>query len=109
MKRTLVSAAVLALLAGGAGVATAGPGPNGNNNHGLCTAYFAGSETGQENKRKAPPFKALEEAADQADTGNQDGASTEDEVMAFCEAFLGGNGNGNGNNGNPKAERAPKG
>jgi hypothetical protein len=44
-----------------------GPGPNGHNNHGLCTAYFAGSETGQEHKRNAPPFQALEEAAEQND------------------------------------------
>ena len=108
MKRTLVSAAVLAVLAGGVGVSAADPGPNGNNNHGLCTAYFAGSENGQEHKRKAGPFAELERQADEA-TGNPDGTGTEEEVAAFCADFLGGNGNENGNNGNPKAGREPKG
>lgn len=103
MKRTIISAAVLALVAGGAGVSLADPGPNGNNNHGLCTAYFAGSENGQEHKRQAGPFAALEEEAGDAD-GNGTAGEPSD-VAAYCEAFLGGNGNGNGNNGNPKAGR----
>jgi opacity protein-like surface antigen len=67
VKRTVISAAVLALLAGGASAAVAGPGPNGNNTFGLCTAYFAGSEKGQEKKRQAPPFQGLEKAAEEAD------------------------------------------
>ena len=103
MKRTIVSAAILALVAGGAGVSVAAPGPNDNNNHGLCTAYYAGSENGQANKRKAPPFVALEAAADAA--GDADGETTAEEMETFCSTFLGGNGNGNGNNGNPKAGR----
>ena len=57
------SAAALALTAGGAVVAVADPGPNGNNNYGLCTAYFAGSDQGREKKRQAPPFQGLEAAA----------------------------------------------
>ena len=57
-----VAAVVMAL--GGASVAVADPGPNGHNDFGLCTAYFAGSEKGQEMKHKAPPFAALEAAAD---------------------------------------------
>ena len=62
------SAAALALTAGGAAVAVADPGPHhGNNAYGLCTAYFAGSEKGQEEKRKAPPFQGLEAAAEEAD------------------------------------------
>ena len=61
------SAAALALTAGGAVVAVADPGPNGNNTFGLCTAYFAGSERGQEQKRKAPPFQGLEAAAEASD------------------------------------------
>ena len=65
--RKLLAAALTALfLAGGAGVATAEPGPNGHNTFGLCTAYFAGSERGQEEKRKAPPFQGLEAAAEEA-------------------------------------------
>jgi hypothetical protein len=58
-----IPAAVLALAMGGATVATADPGPNGHNTFGLCTAYFAGSDKGQEMKHKAPPFAALEAAA----------------------------------------------
>ena len=61
------AAAALALTAGGMAVAVADPGPNGNNTFGLCTAYFAGSERGQEQKRKAPPFQGLEAAAEAAD------------------------------------------
>ncbi|MGH3332236.1 MAG: hypothetical protein ACRDPJ_13135 [Nocardioidaceae bacterium] len=56
------------LVAGGlTTAAVADPGPNGHNNFGLCTAYFSGSEKGQEMKRKAPPFQALEAAAEAAD------------------------------------------
>ncbi len=59
VKTLLVPAAVTLLAIGGAATtAIADPGPNGNNTFGLCTAYFAGSETGQEHKRKAPPFAA---------------------------------------------------
>ncbi len=62
------SVATLALTFGAAGFAAAGePGPNGHNTFGLCTAYFAGSERGQEMKHKAPPFQGLEAAAEAAD------------------------------------------
>jgi hypothetical protein len=63
----LVPLAAAALLAGGTAVAVGDPGPNGHNTFGLCTAYFAGSEKGQEMKRKAPPFQGLEAAAEAAD------------------------------------------
>jgi hypothetical protein len=66
------------------------PGPNGDNTFGLCTAYHAGSETGQENKRKAPPFQGLEDAA--KDAGY-------DTVAEYCDEYgqrPGGGGNGNG-------------
>lgn len=90
MKRTVVSAAVLALLAGGAGVSVAaGPGPNGKNDFGLCKAYFAGSEQGRENKRNAPPFQALEDAAgvEEDDTAQE----RDEKVEEFCStAFPGG-------------------
>jgi hypothetical protein len=56
-----VAAVVMAL--GGASIAVADPGPNGHNTFGLCTAYFAGSDKGQEMKHKAPPFQGLEAAA----------------------------------------------
>lgn len=68
IRNILVPAVAIAAVAGGTtAVATAlPPGPNGHNDFGLCTAYFAGSETGQEHKRKAPPFAALEAAASDA-------------------------------------------
>lgn len=68
VKSLLVPAAVTLFAIGGAATtaAVADPGPNGHNNFGLCTAYFAGSEKGQEMKHKAPPFVALEEAASAA-------------------------------------------
>jgi hypothetical protein len=68
MKRTIISAAVLALGLAGAGVSLAdpgngGPGPNGHNNWGLCNAYAhnGGNNHGQ-------PFQALE---DEAEAANQ--------------------------------------
>jgi hypothetical protein len=68
VKRTILSAAVLALGIAGTGVSFAGsPGPNGHNDYGLCKAYFAGSQVGQSHKHQAPPFAALEAAADAAD------------------------------------------
>lgn len=76
------------LVAGGAvGAAFADPGPHhGNNRQGLCTAYYNGSANGQANKRKAPPFVALEKAADEA--GDGDGVATAEEVAAFCDGFV---------------------
>jgi hypothetical protein len=59
-------AAALVLVGAGAGIAKAAPDPNGPAKYGLCTAYFAGSQTGQDNKHKAPPFQALEQAASDA-------------------------------------------
>jgi hypothetical protein len=73
--RSLVLAtAAVGLLSGG--VAGAAPGPNGHNDYGLCKAYFAGSDTGQEHKHPAPPFAALEQTAED---GNQS-------VEEFCES-----------------------
>ena len=66
MKKLLVTAAAGGLLLGGANLALAAPGPNGHNDYGLCTAYFAGSENGQEHKHSAPPFAALEAAAEES-------------------------------------------
>jgi len=63
MKRLVISATIAAVVAGGAGLAFAAPGPNGHNDFGLCQAYFSGSQTGQDHKHSAPPFAALEAAA----------------------------------------------
>lgn len=67
LTKIAVPAVALGLALGGASIAVADPGPNGNNTFGLCTAYFSGSERGQEEKRKAPPFQGLEAAAEAAD------------------------------------------
>jgi hypothetical protein len=68
MKKLLVGALAAGLFVGGAGFAQAkGPDPSGPSKYGLCKAYFAGSENGQANKRKAPPFQNLEAAAEAAD------------------------------------------
>lgn len=83
-----VFAATLVMSTGVVGLAHAAPGPNGSNNHGLCTAYYNGSPTGQDHKHKAGPFVALEQAADQA--GNGDGTASADEVAAFCDGLVGG-------------------
>jgi hypothetical protein len=83
MKRLVIGGAVAALIAGGAGMSFAGqPGPNGHNNHGLCTAYFAGSDNGQAHKHQAPPFVQLEKDADAA--GNNDGTTDAQEVIDYC-------------------------
>lgn len=89
--RKMIAAGIAALfLAGGAFGASASPDPTGPAKKGLCTAYFNGSEQGQTQKRKAGPFVALEEAADDAPTGNKDDLSTEAEVAAFCGDLVGG-------------------
>ena len=85
MKRLVISSAVAALIAGGAGVSFAGGGgfpyPNGNNDYGLCTAYQAHSN----NPNGQPaPFTAMQEAYDQA---NGDGAWDQ-----FCADTLAGDG-----------------
>ena len=99
MKRTIISAAILALIAGGAGVsAAAGPGPNGSNNFGLCNAYFQGSAQGKAMKREhGKAFIALEEAA-----GVEEGDSYEEaeqKVRDWCAANAPKPGNGGGTGG----------
>lgn len=80
VQRLALSFIGVALLAGGAAVAD--PGPNGSNNHGLCTAYFNGSANGQSNKRKAGPFAALEQTAGDADGNGTPNEPTD--VWAWC-------------------------
>lgn len=55
--------------------------------YGLCTAYFAGRGGENGNKHDAPPFQALEDAADDND----------ESVEEFCEGTRPSNGQGNGN------------
>jgi hypothetical protein len=58
-----VLAAAAAIVFAGAGFVQAAPGPNGHNDHGLCTAYFNGQKVGHgpgENTDDPPPFQGLE-------------------------------------------------
>lgn len=81
MKKVIASAIAAVALAGGTAVmASAAPGPNGHNNHGLCTAYFNGSATGQAHKHDAGPFVALEQAADDGNSNT----SPEQDVWTWC-------------------------
>lgn len=91
----------------GAASATADPGPNGNNDKGLCTAYFNGSDTGRANKRGAPPFVALEATAAALDQTVEEfcGVVRDDEGNVTDDGDVGGNpdyedpGEGNNNRG----------
>ena len=59
-KRFAVATAALMFAGLGAGVVQAAPGPNGNNDHGICTAYFNGQKKGHEQGNSPGPFGALE-------------------------------------------------
>ncbi len=98
MKKLLAAVAAAGLLTAGAGLAQAAPGPNGHNDHGLCTAYFNGQKTGWEKKGAAPaPFAALEAVADDGDSNS----SVTQDVYDYCTAVEGGIG------GNPQHGRYP--
>lgn len=96
MKKLLAAASLGLLLAGGTVVgATAAPGPNGHNDHGLCTAYFNGQKTGHDKHGSPGPFAALEQAADDSDSNT----SMTQDVYNFCtgvEKGIGGNPDQNG-------------
>jgi hypothetical protein len=90
MKKRLAVASAALMFAGlGAGVVHAAPGPNGHNDHGLCTAYFNGQKNGhsKEGHSSPGPFAALEQKGDtQA-------------IYDYCsglEKGIGGNGDQNG-------------
>jgi len=95
VKKILATAGAAAMMLSlmGAGTADAAPGPdaNGPAKKGLCTAYFNGSERGQEQKRKAPPFQNLEAAAEAASTSGAEGAEA---VAEFCGELVGGRAGG---------------
>lgn len=80
--RKLLLAAFGGMLAASVVVPAAANGKPGNGTmppasaYGLCRAYFAGSETGRQHKRQAPPFQDLEAKARQADQS----------VEEFCAA-----------------------
>lgn len=96
MRKTIISVLLGALMIIGS-MAVAAPGPtdeNNNNLFGLCTAYFNGSQNGQDHKRKAPPFQGLEtyvgnhDGVDNDDDGRVDEGdedATPSEVWSFCQ------------------------
>lgn len=94
MKRKLLALSVMILMAfgGTAAVGAAdheGPGPNGHNDRGLCTAYFNGQKNGHDKQREGEdgeypgPFGGLEDhARDYTDNdgvdNDRDGETDED-------------------------------
>jgi len=101
---------VAAVALGAAGVASA------DKDHGMCTAYFNGSQTGQEHKRQANAFQEFVNYVGDNDGVDNDGdgetdegdeVATPTEVWDFCEGNVGGNpddpnteeNEGNGNHG----------
>jgi hypothetical protein len=78
---------MVALLA--AGRTLADPGPNGHNNHGLCTAYFNGQKSGHDHSQPKPFTALAEEAGDQDGDGDID----QSDVYAYCLDYgIGGQG-----------------
>ena len=86
--------------------------PNGNNDHGLCTAYFNGQKNGhgegEDQSNQPPPFQALEDKSydytnsdeadndrdDQPDEGDEGDALTDAEnIFNYCNdnSIIGGN------------------
>ena len=68
--KKLIALVALMLMLGGASAATAAKddnqgkaGPNGSNEHGLCTAYFNGQKEGHDKNGQPGPFAALEETS----------------------------------------------
>jgi hypothetical protein len=88
MRNRLLGTLTLALLLLGM-VATTGiadPGPNGNNDKGLCTAYFNGQKKGHEKQQERNgeypgPFQALQDTAEAASDGEYEG---EEAVYWYC-------------------------
>lgn len=83
MKRIIALAVgVLGLFGAAIGISTAAPGPNGDNNHGLCTAYYNGQKNGHGDREdpdhQPPPFQSLEDQArDYTDSDGDDNDGNE--------------------------------
>ena len=106
MRKILAVLGVSLAIAGPAAAAGNGSPMDDMANHpalyGLCTAYFSGQGGEHGNKNSAPPFAALEAAAD--DAGSDDDETTQDEMIDFCQDVRPSNGQGGGS-GNSKAPR----
>lgn len=97
MKKLMAVASATLLFASVAGVSSAHHRDDHTSNyHGMCTAYFSGSEDGQRNKRSnGSAFGAFVETV-----GDYDGDDDIDDydVAAFCNDMTGGYGNPGGGN-----------
>lgn len=75
LKKLLVALVATLAALGFANFAQAEPGPNGSNDHGLCTAYFNGQKNGhgegEDQSNQPRPFQGLEDAG-YAYTNNDD-------------------------------------
>ena len=108
MRKAIVAALTGVLMLAGAGMALADPGPNGNNDGGLCTAYFNGQRKGHDKNGYPGPFAALEETGRQHtdndgvdndrdgqvdEEGENQSLSAEENIFNFCNdlAWIGGN------------------
>jgi hypothetical protein len=89
MRKLLATAMATGLMFVGAiTIAHADPGPNGHNDHGLCTAYFNGQKNGHDKNGNPPPFQALIDGASDGD----DSTPVEEDVYNYCQEFgIGGN------------------
>jgi hypothetical protein len=94
--RKLLAVMAVGLLIGGPAAAAGNGRPTSENLaehpalYGLCTAYFSGQGGEHGNKNSAPPFVALQEAADDGDS------NTSDDVEQFCSGVRPSNGQGGG-------------
>lgn len=99
MKRKLLAVAITSLMAFGGTAAVAGAHHQDGheaNYHGMCTAYFSGSENGQEKKRdNGNAFSVFEETV--GDRDDDDDVDAYD-VADFCNEVTGGFGNPGGGN-----------
>ena len=97
MKKILAVASATLMLSSIAGVSAAHHQEGHDANyHGMCTAYFSGSENGQGNKREnGNAFEMFE-----GTVGDQDGDKDVDayDVATFCNDMTGGFGNPGGGN-----------
>lgn len=90
----MVGGANAAMAAKGGSSGDPGPGPNGNNDKGLCTAYFNGQKNGHEEGNGPGPFGALEDKS--TDDGSNEDKTPEqqvsDDVFEYCQQYqIGGN------------------
>ena len=106
LKKLIVVIAAVLLAGFGAGLGQADPGPNDNNNHGLCTAYINGQKNGHDKNGQPGPFQALEDAAREhtdsdgvdndgdgqvdEDNENQDLSAAEN-IANYCDGQVSGN------------------